>query len=139
MMFDAEAVLASRVVDRRGNGSLERRARSEIFDPSARVADQVMVMPGEFLGEFEAREVVAGDDALHDFGGFEHHQIAIGAALRELGVGVEDFGERQGTIAAGQHGQEQAAPFGESLVHSPQPSIGDGHDVVAVAAHSRPS
>ena len=58
-------------------------------------ADEVVVVTGEILGELPARELVGADDAVHDAGFLEHHEVAVHRALREVGALVEDLGDRE--------------------------------------------
>ena len=49
----------------------------EILDPPAVRAHQMVVVPGEILGELVARELVVRHDAVDDAGLLEHHEVAI--------------------------------------------------------------
>ena len=53
----------------------------------------MVVVSGEVFGELPAGEVVGADDAVHDAGLFEHDEVAVDGALRELGPLVEDLGD----------------------------------------------
>ena len=53
------------------------------------------MVAGEVLGELPACELVGADDAVHDAGLLEHHEVAVHRALREVGAVVEDLGDRE--------------------------------------------
>ncbi len=135
MLFHTEPVSALRVGNRGRHRTFERGSCREIFDPTAPIANQMVVVPGQFFGEFVTRELVACHDALHDLRRFEHNEVAIGAALREARVRVEDFWQRQRSIGLGQDAEQQATTAGEALVHPPESALGQTHHVVVAAAH----
>ena len=80
---------------RRGDRALEPGRRGHVLHPPARRADEVVVVPGEVLGQLPARELVGAHDPVHDPGLLEHHEIAVHRALREAAPGLEDLGDGQ--------------------------------------------
>ena len=79
------------------------------------------MVAGEVLGELVARELGVRHDAMHDPRLLEQLQVAVGAALRERGLGVEDLGNRQWAAGASEHVDECVARRGCALPRSPQP------------------
>ncbi len=73
-----------------------RPARSDVFDRPALDADEVVVVPGQILGQLVAGELVVGDDSTDGPGLFEHDQVPVHRALRQLGLRVEDLVDREG-------------------------------------------
>src|SRR5262249_2142205 len=72
---------------RRGGGdrALEAGGRGDVLDAPARRADEMMMVPGEILGQLPAGELVGADDAVHDPGVLQHHEVAVHRALGEAG------------------------------------------------------
>jgi hypothetical protein len=64
---------------------------------------------------------------MHDAGPLEQLQIAVGAALREAGLGVEDLGKGEWAAGSGQDVHERVARRRRALARPPQPH---GHGVV---------
>jgi len=119
-MFGAETHAAPDLVDHALHGPLEAGGRGDVVDPAARRADQVMVMFGEVFGELVARELVVGDDAMHDPRLFEHHEIAVHRALLEPGAMFEDLRDRERARRAGQHVDQGHAVGREPLIGLPK-------------------
>ena len=115
MVLGGEAGFARRFVDDRRDRLLHRGRGREIFDLAAVRTHQVVVMSGEVLRQLVAGEIVAGRHAVHDTRLFEHHEIAVRGALREAGLRVEDFGNRQRTRRRRQHVDDLAARRCEPL------------------------
>ncbi len=68
-----------------------------VFDRAAFDADEVVVVPGEIFGQLVAGELVVGDDPPDGPGRFENDQVAVRRALGQLGLGVEDLVNREGS------------------------------------------
>ena len=83
------------------------------------------MVAGEVLGELPARELVGADDAVHDAGLLEHHEVAVHRALREVGTVVEDLGDRERPARGGERVEQRLTVRGEPLAHGAQPG-GDG-------------
>ena len=79
----------------------------------------------EILGELVARELGVRDDAMHDARLLEQLQVAVGAALGEPGLGVEDLRNRERPSGGREDVDECVARRCGSLTRSPQPR-GDG-------------
>ena len=60
----------------------------------------MVMVPGEILGQFVARELVVRDHAVHDAGLLEHDEVAIDRALRQAFPGVEHLGDRQRSVGS---------------------------------------
>ena len=76
----------------------------------------MVMMAGEVFGEFVAREVVVGDDAVHDAGLFEHDEVAVHGALREASPRGEDLGDRERPVGRGEHVDDLLAHRGHALL-----------------------
>lgn len=75
---------------------LERVAHREVGDIPARGADEVVVVViGEVFGQLEARQLIAGHDAVDHAARLQERQVPIGRALRQ-GTSGEDLCRRQG-------------------------------------------
>ncbi len=73
------------------------------------------MVTGEVFGELPARELVGADDAVHDVGFLEHHEVAVHRALREVGALVEDLGDRERAGGRGERVEQRLPVAGEAL------------------------
>ena len=78
------------------------------------------MVAGEVLGELPARELVGAEDAVHDTGFLEHHEVAVDGALRQVGSLVEDLGDRERASGGGERVEQSLAVRGEALSDGPQ-------------------
>ena len=69
----------------------------EVGHQAAVGAQQVVVVAGQVLGQLEAGELVDGHDAPDHAGLGQHGQGAVGRALGQGGVVLEDLGDGQGS------------------------------------------
>ncbi len=121
MVLRAEARLARRLHDRGLYRALQCPAGREVLDPPAVRADEVMVVTGEILRELVARELVVRHDAVHDAGVFEHDEVAVHRALRELGAPGQDLGDREGSIRGREHVEQLYARRCHALLLTGEP------------------
>jgi len=82
------------------------------------------MVAGEVFCELPARELVRAEDAVHDAGLLEHHEIAVHRALRETAAGHEDLGDGERARRLRERGHQRLAVGGEALTDAPQ-SLGD--------------
>ena len=106
------------------------RHREIADDPAAR-ADQVMVMLGEFLGQFVASPFVGGDDALHYPGPLEHGQISIDRTAGQVGAMLKNFWDGEGIGRFAEQAHQLPPVRGVTLAIAPQSRGGDGIEFVA--------
>lgn len=137
MLLDHEAVPFVRVHDRAFERPLEPGGGGEILDPSAFLADEVVVVAGEVLGELEAREPVAGDDPVQHARGLQHHEVAVGAALCQTRTLVEDLGRGERSGCRHEDRNQLGAAVREALIHAAETHLGRGACVAALVAPSR--
>ena len=133
-MLGGEAAAACDAVECLVDRGLEFGADGEVLDGAAVAADQVVVVLGEVLGELEAGPVVGGRDATNDLGALEHRQVAVGAALRDGAVELEDLGEGEGAFGRLEHVDEGTPACGEALPVVVEPG---GDDHMELRAHVR--
>ncbi len=96
MVLGPEPGAARDLLCRAVHRALEPGRRVDVFDRPALDADEVVVVAGEILGQLVAGELVVGDDPTDGPGLFEHDQVPIHRALRQLGLRVEDLVDREG-------------------------------------------
>jgi hypothetical protein len=137
VVLGAEARAAGDLLRGTVHGALEAGRCGDVFDGTALDADQVMVMTGQVLGQLVARELVVGDDPPHGAGLFEHDEVAVHGALRQLGLGVEDLvdRERPGRRLQGLDDREPVA--GGPLTGPREPVTHLGHESVESAPGGR--
>ena len=117
---------AERLVERR----LEVGRKGEVLDLPAAGADPVMmVVLGELLGQLEAGEVRAGDEAVHDTGAFEDGDAPVGGALRQLPSPLEELGERQRATGLVEGFDDGTVVAGVALPLAAQSGFGHGVEV----------
>ena len=75
---------------------LELVVEADVFDRTARDADEVVVMFEQRLSEFEVSMVATGTYALDHAGSLEHIEVAIDRARREVGRDKHDVGQGDG-------------------------------------------
>ena len=121
-MEGAETARARGARRGRGHRLLETVARGKVFDPTARLAHEVMVVTREVFGEFVTRELVVGDDSVHDAGFFEHDEVAVDGTLREAATAPADLRDRERPLGVGERFDELLAPRSESLLMRTQPA-----------------
>lgn len=79
-----------------------------------------MVVAGEILRELVTRELGVGDDAMHDSGLLEQLQIAVHGTLSQLGIDVEDLGDRDRAPGAQQDLHQRGAVRRGALAGPPE-------------------
>ena len=97
-----------------GHRIFHRRCRGQIFDPPAVRAHEMVMMPGEILGQLVARQSVARHHAVHDAGLFEHHEVAVRRALRQAVARGEHLGNRERAGRGGEDVDDLALASGVS-------------------------
>ncbi len=92
---------------------------------SAGLADQVVVVPGEFLGELVMSVIPAMDQPTHHTGVLHQRQVPIRRALCEIGLDLQEFrqGDRSTRTAQTRH---DLATSGRVAKVVPRQSLGDG-------------
>ena len=72
----------------------------KVGDVTARIADQVVMVAGQVLGEFVTCELIVGDDPTHRTSLFKDGQVSVHARLGERGVDFADLadGKRAATV-----------------------------------------
>ena len=65
-------------------------------------------MAGEVLGQLVAGELVGRDDAVHHTGPLEHGEVAVGGALRQPGLPLEQLRDRERLLDLGEQVDERA-------------------------------
>ena len=116
MLVDAKIRGARRGTHGSRDRSLKRTRRREVFHAPALTAHEVMVVLGEIFCQFVTRELVVGYDAVHDPGGFEHGEVAIGGTLRDVDTRGEYLRERQRPSGIGEEVDKRAAHPCEPLI-----------------------
>lgn len=97
MPSGGEAGRRGDLVKRRVQCGLDRFVEGEVGDiPTAR-ANEVVMVPRNELGEFEAGVVVAGNDSGHRSNLFENREVSVHTRLRQRRVALENL--RQGERA----------------------------------------
>ena len=96
----------------------------EVGDVAATVADEVVVMAGQVLGQFVARELVGGDDPAHCTDLFENGEIPIHARLWKRRVDLTDLADCQRLTAIDECFYE-APPTGRVALISLREKPGD--------------
>jgi len=109
-------------LDRGRNGDVEHRA--------ALFAQQVMVVSDQVFGQFEAAEFVVADDACHHARGFQHRQVAVDRALRQVIGETLNLLDRHRPAGRTQCGNECTARGCVALVRGDETRQ---HDVVEFA------
>jgi len=121
-----------------GQGSLEAGGGRHILDGAAVAADEVVVvLAAEVLGELEAAGVVGAGDAAHDVGVGQDREGPVGRAHRDRRGDVDDLGDRQWAISAGEHLHDLAAIRGVALIERGQPQRRFVVNAVTVVSHWR--
>ena len=116
---DHVALLLGHHPGRLVHGPLEPWRRDHVLHRAADGAGQVVVVPGQVLGQLEPAVVVdAGDPADHA-GLDQRGHVAVGAGLREGLVGLQDLGDRQ--RPAGARPAWSPAPGGPACSAGPGP------------------
>lgn len=87
MVFPMESVFGCHLVKGRVERPFEFSCQLYVGDLTALLADEVMmVIAGDLFGQFIARVIVGGHDAMDHPHFFEHYQIAVRRALGKLAV-----------------------------------------------------
>ena len=87
MVVEAEPRRRGHVGQLTIEAALERVGDLDILHRAAPRADEVVVVTvGQALGQLEARPLAGGHDPLHDPDPFQQHEVAVGRALRQVGV-----------------------------------------------------
>ena len=71
---------------------------------------------GQALGQLEAGPLAGGHDPLHDPDPFQQHEVAVRRALRQVGVALDDLGDREGEGRLGEDADEPSPGLGVALV-----------------------
>ena len=115
---------------------LQRRLECDVGDRAAADAHQVVVMLGEVLGQLVVGVLGARDDAPHHLGILQGGEVAVGAALGEVGPPVQELRERLRRRCLGQR-LDDAAPVGRvALFPLGEPRL--GRPVQLALAHVGP-
>jgi hypothetical protein len=119
--FSVEATPCCVGVDGVGEPLFHLQGRLEVLDRAAAPADQVVMVSREFLSEFEARELIAADDAVHDTDLFEQCQVPVGRALGQTGVLCDQLPGGHGPASPRQCLEQDATTRGQPLTGAAQP------------------
>ncbi len=109
---------------RLGQGPFESRRRGDIDDLATGVADEVMVVTGEILGELKAPVVVGTGNPPDGLGVDQGGDVSVGRALGDGGGGRQDLGNAQGPSGRGEGFDEGSPRRGVSLF---DPGQADSH------------
>lgn len=88
---------------------LELVAHREVGDRAARLADEVVMVVGQALGELVARPLVGAGDATNRIDPFEHDEVPVHRALGQFGDELTQLGHRARPGRPDQRGDEGAA------------------------------
>ncbi len=94
----------------------------------------VMVGAGDVFGQLEPGMVGGGDDAMHHPGVFEHGEIAVGRALRQGRLALEQFGDGHRRRGSGEGGDDGLSIGGVPLIEHAETGHGDLMDLAQVEA-----
>src|SRR5215471_19569234 len=86
VVVGGEGVLARHPAERPLDLRLDPGRHGEVPDLAAGGADEVVVVPGEVLGQLVAGELVGGDDPVDDPGPLQHGEVAVGRRLGQRSV-----------------------------------------------------
>ena len=124
MMLDPEAMGAGHRFGERMHAVFELGRRIDVEDGSAGIADDVVMVAGEILGQFVPCGVVSREQPMHHAGLLEDGEISIGGALGETGAAVEEFGHGERSIGTAEGVDEGASIGGVALSVLLQPLVG---------------
>ncbi len=85
-------------IERVVESPFERRRQRDVANRAARLADQVMVVLGEVLGELVPSMVGRVHQPSHDAHLLHHREIAVGGTLREHRGEFDQLGQRDRTV-----------------------------------------
>ncbi len=125
MLGHGEPAGVGHLGERRPERALEVVGDREVLHAATARAHEVVVVLGQVLGQLEAGELVARDDAVHDAGALEDAEVAVGRALGQVTGGAEQLGEGDRPVGALERLDEGAAIGGVALVVRPQSRCGD--------------
>ena len=111
-----KAQLAPETRKGRVERGLDRSPERNVLHASAPLADEVMVVLGEVLGELEMRVVGAVHKTPYHAGLLEHGKVAVGGALRKGCVARKKFREGHRRTSARQHLDDPATSVGVALL-----------------------
>jgi hypothetical protein len=98
--------------------TLELRRGMDVFHLPAASADEVVVVTGELLGEFETAVIVGACDPAHHADVYESCHVPISAALGELWGRGQDLRDGERTTGRRQCLDEDPPHMGVPLVHA---------------------
>jgi hypothetical protein len=124
-----KSLLVREIVDRLGDHALERRARSDIDDAATAGAEQMVMVLGEVLGQFEAGELIAGGNAADDPGTLEIDEMPVRRASRHAGELRGDVGDTDRMAIGRQELDDRPSARGVALIHAPEAEL---HQVMQV-------
>jgi hypothetical protein len=125
VLAHGEAAVLGHRGQRRAERALEVVGDREVLHAAAGRADEVVVVLGEVLGQLEAGELVARDDAVDHTGALEDPEVPVRRALGEVTGGPEQLGEGDRPLGLLQRLDERAPVGGVALVVRPQSRCGD--------------
>ena len=102
MVGDLVALLLGGDPRRLLQGALQLVGGVKVLDGPAGAADDVVMMPGELLGQLESPVVVGPGDAAEHAEVDEGGDVPVGAALGQLGRRGEDLGDRERSTGPGE-------------------------------------
>src|SRR5664280_146610 len=120
----ADHLVALLLGDRPGglvHGPLQPVRGDHVLHRAAPGTGQVVVVPGEVLGQLVAPVVVDTGDPAHDTRLDQHRHVPVGARLREGLVGLQDLGDRQRAPGGGQRRHQRPAYRGVALLEAAEP------------------
>lgn len=115
-----EVVLVACSVGCLGQGTLDPCGEGHILEASARGAQQVVVVLRELLGQLVARDVVGRGEPVHRSALLEDREVAVERALGLFSTGVDELGDRHGTVGVQEQVDELAAPQRVALARPSQ-------------------
>lgn len=125
MVVDGEARAFGDAVGGAVEVGLEPDRDGEVGDVAATRADEMVVVLGEVFGELVARELVRGDDAVHDAGAFEDGEVPVDGALREARAPLEELGNGQRLLSLPENLDDGAATGRVALIIRAEAFSGD--------------
>src|SRR3954466_5456686 len=85
---------------------LDPGRQREVLDGAAGRADQVVMMLGQVLGQLEAGELPSAEHPPNDSGLFEQREVAVGRALGQSVLRIQQLGDAQRPTVCTQGGHD---------------------------------